>query len=224
MLKHAKWEPYVLVDEENGNVLALLGEAVKGLLDGVGFGLVVYNEVVLLSIRWVGNVLHSKIRRRSRIRRCMKRSYTNTSEQDAGHRVLEIECQRCRSESALDSDHLIANNSKELAILVCGLWKSHIVLFPSSTRNVAVARAVCRAASWRSRRLTPMTPTSLFASPNIQTLCAFFHAFPLIDQSARCDIGSLRHATHHPSRSPVRTYQGLPQPLRPSPLDCRRTT
>ena len=41
-------ESYVLVDEENGNVLALLGEAVKGLLDGVCLGLVVDDEVVLL--------------------------------------------------------------------------------------------------------------------------------------------------------------------------------
>jgi len=173
----------VLVDEENGNVLALLGEAVEGLLDGVGFGLVIYDEVVLLSIRRVGNVLYSKIRGRSRARLFRRRSYTDTSEQDARHRVLEIECQQCRSASALSSSYLIADNSKELAVLVCGLWKSHIVLFPSSTRNVAVARAVCRAASWRSRRLTPMTPTSLFASPNIQTLCAFFHAFPLTHQS-----------------------------------------
>jgi hypothetical protein len=39
---------YVLVDEDNGNVLAFLGEAVKGLLDGVGLGLVVNDEVVLL--------------------------------------------------------------------------------------------------------------------------------------------------------------------------------
>jgi hypothetical protein len=52
----------VLVDEDNGNVLALLGEAVKGFLDGVSLGLVVYDEVVLLSIRRVGDVLCSKVR------------------------------------------------------------------------------------------------------------------------------------------------------------------
>lgn len=54
--------PYVLVDEDNGNVLAFLGEAVKGLLDGVGLGLVVNDEVVLLRIWRVGNVLCSKVR------------------------------------------------------------------------------------------------------------------------------------------------------------------
>jgi len=59
----------VLVDEDNGNVLAFLGEAVKGVLDGVCLGLVVYDEIVLLSIRRVGNV-------------------SDTSEQDSGHRVL----------------------------------------------------------------------------------------------------------------------------------------
>lgn len=57
----------MLVDEENGNVLALLGEAVEGLLDGVCFGLVVYDEVVLLSVRRVGNVLRSKVRGMSRV-------------------------------------------------------------------------------------------------------------------------------------------------------------
>ena len=54
--------PYVLVDEDNGNVLAFLGEAVKGLLDGVGLGLVVNDEVVLLRVWSVGNVLYGKVR------------------------------------------------------------------------------------------------------------------------------------------------------------------
>jgi hypothetical protein len=58
----------MLIDEDNGNVLALLGEAVKGLLDGVGLGLVVYDEVVLLSIRRVGYVLCSEVRGLSRKR------------------------------------------------------------------------------------------------------------------------------------------------------------
>jgi hypothetical protein len=52
----------VLVDEDNGNILAFLGEAVKGLLDGVSLGFVVYDEVVLLSIRRVGNMLYSEVR------------------------------------------------------------------------------------------------------------------------------------------------------------------
>jgi hypothetical protein len=77
-----------LVDEDNGNVLALLGEAVKGLLDGVGLGLVVYDEVVLLSIRRVGNVLCSDVRGLSRKEACMGQSYSDTSEQDSRHRVL----------------------------------------------------------------------------------------------------------------------------------------
>jgi hypothetical protein len=59
--------PYVLVDEDNGNVLAFLGEAVKGLLDGVSLGLVVDDEVVLLSIRRVGDMLHSEVRAMARV-------------------------------------------------------------------------------------------------------------------------------------------------------------
>lgn len=57
----------MLVDENNGNVLAFLGEAVKGLLDGVSLGLVVNDEVVLLGIRRVGNVLYSEVRGLSRV-------------------------------------------------------------------------------------------------------------------------------------------------------------
>jgi hypothetical protein len=64
--------PYVLVDEDNGNVLAFLGEAVKGLFDGVSLGLVVDDEVVLLSIRRVGNMLYSEVRGLSRIERIQK--------------------------------------------------------------------------------------------------------------------------------------------------------
>lgn len=47
----------MLVDEQNGNVLSLLGKVVKGLLDGRGLGLVVDNKVVLLRVGRVGNVL-----------------------------------------------------------------------------------------------------------------------------------------------------------------------
>lgn len=57
----------MLVDEDNGNVLAFLGEAVKGLLDGVSLGLVVDDEVVLLSIRRVGDMLHSEVRAMARV-------------------------------------------------------------------------------------------------------------------------------------------------------------
>jgi hypothetical protein len=62
----------VLVDKDNSNVLAFLGEAVKGLFDGVSLGLVVDDEVVLLSIRRVGNMLYSEVRGLSRIERIQK--------------------------------------------------------------------------------------------------------------------------------------------------------
>lgn len=82
----------MLVDEENGNVLALLGEAVKGLFDGVRLGLVVDNEVVLLRVRRVGNVLYSEVR--GLVVVCaLASSYSDSSKQDTGHRVLEDERQ-----------------------------------------------------------------------------------------------------------------------------------
>jgi hypothetical protein len=48
---------YVLVDEQNSNVLALGGEAVECSFDGRGLGLCVYNEKVLLAVRRLGNML-----------------------------------------------------------------------------------------------------------------------------------------------------------------------
>jgi len=55
--KRALGVTYVLVDEQNGNVLALVGELLEGGLDGrvVGFG--VHDEEVLLAVGRVGDVL-----------------------------------------------------------------------------------------------------------------------------------------------------------------------
>lgn len=47
----------MLVDEQNGNVLALRGEAIESGLDGRRLGLCVDNEKVLLAIRRLGDVL-----------------------------------------------------------------------------------------------------------------------------------------------------------------------
>ena len=47
----------MLVDQQNGNILSLLGETVKGVFDGRGLGLVVDHEVVLLRVWGVGDVL-----------------------------------------------------------------------------------------------------------------------------------------------------------------------
>jgi hypothetical protein len=134
----------VLVDKDNSNVLAFLGEAVKGLFDGVSLGLVVDDEVVLLSIRRVGNMLYSEVRGLSRIERIQKMD------------ILRRQQARLRSPSPVDwwasaeqhekrgsIDYLVADNSKELTVLVSGLGKSHYVLFLSDTRNVAVTVGVC---------------------------------------------------------------------------------
>lgn len=44
------WRTNMLVDEQNGNVLPLTRKLVKCSLDSCGFGLVVYNEEVLLRV------------------------------------------------------------------------------------------------------------------------------------------------------------------------------
>ena len=46
----------VLVDEHDGDVFALRGEGVEGGFDGAGVGFGVYDQVVLLAVRWVGDV------------------------------------------------------------------------------------------------------------------------------------------------------------------------
>lgn len=48
---------YVLVDQQNGNVLALGGEAVKGGLNGAVFRLCVHDEEILLCIWRLRHVL-----------------------------------------------------------------------------------------------------------------------------------------------------------------------
>lgn len=48
---------YMLVDKQNGDILALGGELVKGSFDGRGFRLGVHDQEVLLAVRWLGNVL-----------------------------------------------------------------------------------------------------------------------------------------------------------------------
>lgn len=48
---------YMLVNKQNGNVLALVGEAIEGGFDGRRFGLAVHNQKVLLAVWRLGNVL-----------------------------------------------------------------------------------------------------------------------------------------------------------------------
>lgn len=52
----------MLVDEQDSNILSLLGELLKGALDGGLLRLCVDDEVVLLAVRRVGDVLLCPIR------------------------------------------------------------------------------------------------------------------------------------------------------------------
>lgn len=47
----------MLIDQENGNVLAVLGEAVKGVFNGRVIGLCVDDEEVALRVWWCSDVL-----------------------------------------------------------------------------------------------------------------------------------------------------------------------
>jgi hypothetical protein len=47
----------VLVDQQDGDILALRGEVVECRFDGCGLGLGVDDEKVLLAVRWLRDVL-----------------------------------------------------------------------------------------------------------------------------------------------------------------------
>jgi len=55
------YKTYVLVDEQNRDILALAGEAIECSFDGRGLGLCVYNEEVLLAVRWLSNMLRHSL-------------------------------------------------------------------------------------------------------------------------------------------------------------------
>lgn len=54
----AQFATHVLVDKQNGNVLPLGREAVKGLFNGLVVGLCVYNQEILLGVWRLRHVLH----------------------------------------------------------------------------------------------------------------------------------------------------------------------
>lgn len=51
----------MLVDQKNTNILPLAGELVESTLDGRDLGLLVHDEVVLLTVWGVGDVLYIRI-------------------------------------------------------------------------------------------------------------------------------------------------------------------
>jgi hypothetical protein len=75
----------VLVDQHNGNVLALLGEAVEGSLDSAGFRLVVDNKEVLLCVWGLGDMLSLV---KLFLRAFASVTYANAREQHARYCVL----------------------------------------------------------------------------------------------------------------------------------------
>lgn len=53
----------VLVDKQNGDILALIGEAIEGCLDGRVFSLGIDDEEVLLSVRRGSDMLNGLLER-----------------------------------------------------------------------------------------------------------------------------------------------------------------
>ncbi|KAB8648493.1 hypothetical protein FH972_026149 [Carpinus fangiana] len=112
---------YVLIDQEDRNVLALLCEGVKGFFDGLVFGLVVDDEEVLLCVGRGGNVL--LVVSRSAVRHfhsfTSSVTYPDAGKEQASDRVL------------------VANDRQELTIFVgaggsCHCWCCRLQAFVRS--------------------------------------------------------------------------------------------
>lgn len=79
----------MLVDKQNGNVLALAGELVKGSFDGRGFRLGIDDQEVLLAVRRLGYMLqHSSGVHSYRIAFRVSIAYAYAREQHARASVL----------------------------------------------------------------------------------------------------------------------------------------
>lgn len=78
----------VLVDKQNGNVLALLGELVEGSLDSRVFGLGIDDEEVLLAVWRLGDVLRQKLDMGCKRLEVLGKSYAYACEEHARYCIL----------------------------------------------------------------------------------------------------------------------------------------
>lgn len=108
----------MLVDQQNGNVLALGGEAIERCLDGAVFRLGVDDEEVLLRVWGLSNVLRA-------VNSVACKSSTTLWEltpTPASSMPVTVSCQALASTTLSVCDYrryLIANNGKKLPVFVC---------------------------------------------------------------------------------------------------------
>jgi hypothetical protein len=113
----------MLVDEQDGNVLALRGEAVKGGLDGSVVCLCVDDEEVLLRVGWRRYVLGS-VSVSVAAWPCIGGStHANAGKQHARHRVLRGQLADGRGEGGGSGRGsitcLVTDDGEELPVFVC---------------------------------------------------------------------------------------------------------
>lgn len=83
---------HMLIDEENGNVLPLFRELVKGALDCAVLRFGIHDEIVLLRVGRVGDVLPCNVRQESTRDRdyfvVSGGTYADAGQEYSGHRIL----------------------------------------------------------------------------------------------------------------------------------------
>jgi len=82
------WQSYMLIYEQDGDIFAVLSEALEGIFDGSVFGLLVDDEEVLLGVWRCGDVLNGQglVGRGGNMD--WRIAYTNTGEEKACYGVL----------------------------------------------------------------------------------------------------------------------------------------
>jgi hypothetical protein len=140
------WLSYMLIDQEDPNVLPLCCEPLESLFDGCIVSLVIDNEKVLLRIwRWRNMLNFHQLPNSSSWR---SYSYTNTCKQQSSYWVL-LEISIDPPTLCTDNSHLIPNDCKELSVLVGRSWSCHYVVVSSDNVSTALFCSI----SFRRREL-----------------------------------------------------------------------
>jgi hypothetical protein len=138
------YSTYVLVDQQDSNILALRGEAVKGRLDGAVLRLGVHDEEVLLRVRRLGYVLRCvSLNFSSPAISCGRRGGDSRRRPRAACPSL---CPVCVSRGPLSGGgrtHLVANDGEELPVFVCGGRGCHVRLCVTAAAGEAACAGGC---------------------------------------------------------------------------------
>jgi hypothetical protein len=181
----------VLINEQDGNVLALAREAIKGSFDGRGLSLAVYDQEVLLAVWGLGNMLyHSSvfcpiaISGESKSIRLRQRA-TCPCKCPASSQSASVDTAALKSTRYT---HLVADDGEELSVLVlrCRCCHGGMCSKGSCRREVGawlgeLHAARCTPSSWcpspRSAKCLDsqlLSPSSFHPNPQHHVLT--FHA------------------------------------------------